>query len=361
MFCLLILSIVIVLACSPTASSSLTGLHQLGVTSRKDLLGPPLEFIPRRDIAQGTVVPFGIILMNVVADKPPGVVQRQGRLGTKTLAFETLMPSFDFSIALRVVRTRPHVRHPAETNKGLKIPGDKGRTVIRDDPRMHIRIGFPCPLQNDFHVRFGHRFPNLPVDNVPAVAVQDGAQIVKRPGDIDIRHIHMPVLMRLQRLPESGALARRAAVIPTLEQTGVREHPIGRAGADGHDVGIEHHVRQTTISLAGMRQKVIHDRLFLLVLKPKVSGNPVVMLVDPAIAFLPVVEFASGNPDPANQCLFIHLGSIAPVSYVIHHVVSNIRFGPGVFQPRPSSFFKRTWSAAISAITSSLWASLALS
>ena len=103
-----------------------------------------------------------------------------------------------------------------------------------------------------------------------------------------------------------------------------------------------------------MVQKVLHNRLFLLRLEPEVAGNPVVMLIELAVAFLPVVEFAAGNPDPANQGVRIHLGPFTPISDIIHHVVSNIRFGPGVFQPRPSSFFKRTWSAAISAITSSV-------
>jgi hypothetical protein len=78
------------------------------------------------------------------------------------------------------------------------------------------------------------------------------------------------------------------------------------------------------------------------------------MLVEGAIAFLPIIEFTAGNTDPADQGSLVQLGSITPVSDMIDDLVSNIRLGPGVFQPRPSSFFKRTWSAASSAMTSSL-------
>ena len=90
-----------------------------------------------------------------------------------------------------------------------------------------------------------------------------------------------------------------------------------------------------------MLQKVIHDCLLLPILEPEVSGYPVVMLIDLAIAFLPVVEFTAGNPDPANQGLLVHLGSFTPIPDVIHNVISNIRFGPGGLQPRPSSFCQR--------------------
>ena len=51
-------------------------------------------------------------------------------------------------------------------------------------------------LQYDLDVRLGHRLPDVPVHNMPAVAVQDAAQVVERPADVDVGHVDMPVLMR---------------------------------------------------------------------------------------------------------------------------------------------------------------------
>ena len=67
-------------------------------------------------------------------------------------------------------------------------------------------------LQDDFDVRFGHRLPQIPVDDGTAVAVQNAAQVVERPADVDVGNVDVPVLMRLQRLLEAGAFLRRLAV-----------------------------------------------------------------------------------------------------------------------------------------------------
>jgi hypothetical protein len=70
---------------------------------------------------------------------------------------------------------------------------------------------------------------------------------------------------------------------------------------------------------------------------------PVVMLIDLAVTLLPVVELAARDADPMDQPCLAQFRSFAPISHIIHDVIPGIRFGPGVSQPRPSSFFKRTW------------------
>jgi hypothetical protein len=125
--------------------------------------------------------------MNASANKPPGILKCQRRLGTKTFPLETLMPPFEFSIALRVILAGADMSHPAQADEGLEIPGYKGRTVIRDDLRMFIGESFLRTLQYNFHIGLGHRFADLPVDNKKAVAVQNGTKVVERTGHIDIR------------------------------------------------------------------------------------------------------------------------------------------------------------------------------
>jgi hypothetical protein len=65
----------------------------------------------------------------------------------------------------------------------------------------------PRPLEDDLHVGFGHRLADLPVDDVPAAAVQDAAQVVERAADVDVRDVDVPVLVRPERLHEARALS----------------------------------------------------------------------------------------------------------------------------------------------------------
>ena len=51
-------------------------------------------------------------------------------------------------------------------------------------------------LQDDLDVRLGRRLAQIPVHDVSTAAVQDAAQVLERPADVDVRYVDMPVLMR---------------------------------------------------------------------------------------------------------------------------------------------------------------------
>ena len=106
------------------------------------------------------------------------------------------------------------------------------------------------PLEDRLHLGFGHGLADLPVDEEPAVAVEDAAQEEECPADINMRDIDMPVLMRPQRLLEALALLRG---LPTAarELAGRLEHAVDAGRAHGHDIGVEHHVRQPPIAFQG--------------------------------------------------------------------------------------------------------------
>src|SRR5438067_770082 len=66
--------------------------------------------------------------------------------------------------------------HSADADKLLEVPGDELRAVVRDDAGPLAGILLARPLEDRLHLGFGHRLANLPVDEEPAVAVQDAAQ-----------------------------------------------------------------------------------------------------------------------------------------------------------------------------------------
>jgi hypothetical protein len=76
-----------------------------------------------------------VVIINKLSYEIPGIVKGQGRLGSDALAFEHLAPPFDLSITLRVKEPGTYMGHPAQPDKILEIPGNKLRTIVRDNPR----------------------------------------------------------------------------------------------------------------------------------------------------------------------------------------------------------------------------------
>ena len=69
------------------------------------------------------------------------------------------------------------------------------------------------------------RLADLPVDDEPAAAVEQAAEVEERPGNVDVRDVDVPVLMGPQRLLEALSLERRLAVV-RLHQAGIAEHAV---------------------------------------------------------------------------------------------------------------------------------------
>ncbi len=51
-------------------------------------------------------------------------------------------------------------------------------------------------------IRLAHRFSQAPVDDVAARPIEDGAEVVERPMDIDMGDVDVPVLVWSQGLLE---------------------------------------------------------------------------------------------------------------------------------------------------------------
>ena len=132
------------------------------------------------------------------------------------------------------------------------------------------------PLDNRLHLGFGHGLADLPVDDEPAVAVEDAAKEKECTADVDIRDIDVPVLMRPHWLLEALSLL---GGLPAsgCQLAGRLEHAIDAGGADGHDVGVEHHVGQAPISFQGVEVMEGDDRVLLPILEPEIAGDVTVV------------------------------------------------------------------------------------
>jgi hypothetical protein len=116
------------------------------------------------------------------------------------------MPSLDLAIALRVIRRCFHMRHATEPDELLEILGNELRAVVRDDPRLYIRVSLSCPLDDRLYIRLGHRLPDFPVHNETAAAIMQAAQVKERPGNIDVENVNVSMLVKFQRLLEAFTL-----------------------------------------------------------------------------------------------------------------------------------------------------------
>src|SRR6266511_4327580 len=90
--------------------------------------------------------------------------------------------------------------HSTDPDELLEILGDELRPVVRDDPRARIGKSFPCPLDDCLDVGLGHALSDLPMDDEPAAAVEEAAEVKERPGDVDVGDVDMPVLVDPQGL-----------------------------------------------------------------------------------------------------------------------------------------------------------------
>jgi hypothetical protein len=112
------------------------------------------------------------------------------------------------------------------------------RPVVADDPRLRIRILLAGSLRDDFDIFFEHCLADLPVQQVTAVAVQHTAQAIKRPGDVDVADIDVPVAVRMRRLVEAFAFGSPLRFAPSNHIRGL-EYAIDRGRTGGHDIRIE--------------------------------------------------------------------------------------------------------------------------
>src|SRR6266478_7565084 len=245
------------------------------------------------------------------------------------------------------------MRHPCHADELLEVSGNELRSVVGDDSRFGFRVFLSCSLQDDFDLRFGHRFPQIPMNDRTAVAIQNAAQVIERTAHVDVGNIDVPMLVGMRWLLETSTLARRLT-LPSREQPGLLEYAPNAGGADRHDVSVQHHKRQSPIAFQRMFSVEADDRLLLPRRQPKIAGNPTVVFIDASVALSPVVELAGAHAQPVDESSGADLRLFRPAPDKIHHQVPHIVRHPHLDQSSPRLFFKAMCSAISSASTSSL-------
>jgi hypothetical protein len=165
------------------------------------------------------------------------------------------------------------------------------------------------------------------VNDRTTAAIQDAAHEVKRPADIQITDIDVPVFMRLHRLMKTGSFLRGLAV-ESVHHAGLAKNAVNRRGADSHDASIQHHERQPPVAFQGMATVEVQDSFLLPIFEPEISRDRTVVLVDFAVAFFPVKELATADTQPSHDLLGGDLGPLSPVIDVIHDLVTRVMGNP---------------------------------
>lgn len=164
------------------------------------------------------------------------------------------------------------------------------------------------------------------MDNISAVTIEDAAQVIKRSANIQIRYINMPMLMRFLRPDKPIALAGEDG-IPSFQQPGQAENPVDTAGTDSDHIGIQHHEGQASVALGWMKPIIINDHLFLPVLQPIITGDPMVVFVDFPVTTPPVIKLTGADLQPADKNTCGNISLSAPetdkINYLVARVVGN--------------------------------------
>ena len=138
-----------------------------------------MEHVVWRDVSDGTVESSGVIVGDESVHAAFGVLQRQWREGTDTLALDGPVIAFDLAVALRVIGAGADMFHAAEADEVFEVSGDELRSVIGDDSGVCVGVFFTCCLEDDFDIHFFHFFTDIPMHNAAAVAIQHGRHKVE--------------------------------------------------------------------------------------------------------------------------------------------------------------------------------------
>lgn len=109
------------------------------------------------------------------------VIERERPSGPKGIAFECSVELLPFPVQLGVAGRITDMAEPDFVDKGLEIKNDGLETSADDHPRRMDCI-FTSLLNAGLDVRL-KAFPELPVEDGLAIAIENGAEVVKVPAE----------------------------------------------------------------------------------------------------------------------------------------------------------------------------------
>jgi len=130
------------------------------------------------------------------------------------------------------------------------------------------------------------------MDNAARATIQDRTEIEKGASQVEVRDVHVPVFMRLERLNKTTAFMRRLG-IPAPQQPRLAQDPISAGWADRYDVAIQHHESQPAIAFEWILPMELNDSLLFPSFQPVMPGNQPVVFIGFTVALFPVVELTA--------------------------------------------------------------------
>lgn len=168
------------------------------------------------------------------------------------------------------------------------------------------------------------------MDDVAATSIQDAAQVIKGTANVDVRDVNMPVFMGLKRLNETAPLFG-GFTVPAFDQICRAQNTINAAGTDCNNILVEHHKGQSPIPFQPMVEVEVNNSPLLTVLQPEITGDQGIVLIDLAVALLPVVILAGGYAQPVNKVRHSDAGALGPAFDEVNHRITDIMGDPGRF------------------------------
>jgi len=117
--------------------SIFSGILKLSVSLLVDRLLFTRQHVARGDVAYGTVKATIVVIARELLDDALCILERQRALRSNTIALESSVIAFDFSVTLWVVGTCANVSHAAETNDLKSLAMNCG-TLVGDKSRIPI-------------------------------------------------------------------------------------------------------------------------------------------------------------------------------------------------------------------------------
>src|SRR6266404_6267275 len=297
---------------------------------------------------------------DVIGDDALGVVKGERHQDADALALDGFVEAFDLAVRLRIIGRSSHMGHAHDADELFEVLGDELRPVVADDAWARLGKLFAGPQDDGLHVAFLHILADVPVDDEAAIAVEDGAQEIKGAGDVEVADVHMPLLVRLQRLDEAGAFLGDVGRLAG-QQAELFQDPIDAGRAAGDDVGIEHHDGHAAISFIVVRAGEVADAHDLVLGEPMIAWQPGVVLVDLAEALTPIFVLAAADADPGHETRDGDVGLVGPGADEIDDRVARVMGDPTFDQASPFLFFSSVRVSMSSAMTSFFFWSLASS
>lgn len=160
----------------------------------------PVQHIERRNVSNCAMESCAIVVVHINVYHRLRLFQVSKAFPSDAFSLQRFVPSFNFSVTLRVVWRCFHVGKTMQSDKLLKLLANKLRAIVTDDAGMSVRKTFARDLYGNANVIVFHGLRQTGHNDVSAAPVNDCRQKAMLASDSDIGDVNMPVFVNFYRL-----------------------------------------------------------------------------------------------------------------------------------------------------------------